>query len=805
MLTTMKKLFDDSSKDLKRINKLVDTVNSLESKYEAYSDDELRGMKDYFKEILAAGKTLKDIQTDAFAVVREAAKRVLGLRHYDVQLIGGFVLHEGSIAQMNTGEGKTLVSTLPVYLHALEGKGVHIITANEYLASRDKETMGKVHEFLGMTVGLNVSQMDSHSKKSAYAADITYGTGTEFGFDYLRDNMVARKEAKVQRAHNFAIVDEVDSILIDEARTPLIIAGKSSEGQELFHITAQIMKTFRENEEYEMFSETKHTFLTDAGATKIEKAFGIDNLYDPEHVELLHSVSQSLKAHAALKRDVDYIVKEGKIELIDKFTGRVMEGRSFSEGLHQAIEAKEGLEITAENETQATITIQNYFRLYNGLAGMTGSATPSKTEFWDTYGLPVVTIPTNKPVIREDLPDLIYKDQASKIKKIVAEVKRIHSTGRPILIGTTSIEQSETLSNELTKEKIKHEVLNAKTEADEAEIIANAGQKSQVMIATNMAGRGTDILLDDEVKELGGLYIIGTERHESGRIDMQLRGRAGRQGDPGSSQFIISLEDDLFTVYDKDEHARYLKKIKADEDGIVTAPAPDKYMKKVQATVEYMHQAARNHLLKLENPLNEQSRIIYTMRDRLLDLEEVEMFPILLEYIEKYVRQLVTAYFPEEVEFEEGQPRNLDAFIKELSQIFKALDWKEEDLLELDRATIEEKVLAEFEEFTAFILSLQEDAELGQQLRSFMLHQIDMQWMEHLDRLSNIKEGINLSGYGQQDPYQLFEKEALVEFNILMKEIESGISVHFMEYILDEMEADEEEEEELEDEMEDEE
>ena len=564
----------------------------------------------------------------------------------------------------------------------LKEKAYILLQLMNILASRDKETMGKVHEFLGMTVGLNVSQMDSHSKKSAYAADITYGTGTEFGFDYLRDNMVARKEAKVQRAHNFAIVDEVDSILIDEARTPLIIAGKSSEGQELFHITAQIMKTFRENEEYEMFSETKHTFLTDAGATKIEKAFGIDNLYDPEHVELLHSVSQSLKAHAALKRDVDYIVKEGKIELIDKFTGRVMEGRSFSEGLHQAIEAKEGLEITEENETQATITIQNYFRLYNGLAGMTGSATPSKTEFWDTYGLPVVTIPTNKPVIREDLPDLIYKDQASKIKKIVAEVKRIHSTGRPILIGTTSIEQSETLSNELTKEKIKHEVLNAKTEADEAEIIANAGQKSQVMIATNMAGRGTDIILDDEVKELGGLYIIGTERHESGRIDMQLRGRAGRQGDPGSSQFIISLEDDLFTVYDKDEHARYLKKIKADEDGIVTAPAPDKYMKKVQATVEYMHQAARNHLLKLENPLNEQSRIIYTMRDRLLDLEEVEMFPILLEYIEKYVRQLVSAYFPEEVEFEEGQPRNLDAFIKELSQIFKALDWQEEDLLE---------------------------------------------------------------------------------------------------------------------------
>ncbi len=434
---------------------------------------------------------------------------------------------------------------------------------------------------------------------------------------------------------------------------------------------------------------------------------------------------------------------------------------------------------------------------------MTGSATPSKSEFWDTYGLPVVTIPTNKPVIREDLPDLIFKDKASKIKRIVDEVKKIHSQGRPILIGTTSIEQSEILSKELTKVKIEHQVLNAKTEADEAEIIAKAGQKSQVMIATNMAGRGTDIMLGEEVKALGGLSIIGTERHESGRIDMQLRGRAGRQGDPGASQFIISLEDDLFTFYDKDEHERYMKKIKWNDEGIVTAPAPDKYMKKVQETIEYMHQAARNHLLKLENPLNEQSRIIYAMRDRLLDLDETEMFPILLEYIEKYVRQLVYAYFPEVIDYEVDQNRNLDAFIKELSQVFESLDVQEDELLALDRATVEERVLAEFEKFQAYILGLQENVELGQQLRSFMLNQIDMQWMDHLDRLSNIKEGINLSGYGQQDPYQLFEKEALAEFNLLIKDIETSISVHFMEYIMDDQE--EEVEEFDEDEMEDEE
>lgn len=791
MLTTVKKLFNDSSKDLKRIHKMVDTVNGLESKYEAYSDDDLRGMKEKFKEMLTSGKTLKDIQTDAFAVVREAAKRVLGLRHYDVQLIGGFVLHEGSIAQMNTGEGKTLVSTLPSYLHALEGKGVHIITANEYLASRDKETMGQVHEFLGLTVGLNVSQIDAYAKKQAYAADITYGTGTEFGFDYLRDNMVFRKEDKVQRGHHFAIVDEIDSILIDEARTPLIIAGKSGDGQQLFFITAQIMKTFREKKEYEMFHETKHTFLTDEGATKIEQLFGIDNLYDPEHRELLHHVNQSLKAHAALKRDVDYIVKEGKIELIDKFTGRVMEGRSFSEGLHQALEAKEGIEITEENETQATITIQNYFRLYSSLAGMTGSATPSKKEFWETYRLPVVTIPTNKPILRTDLPDLIYKDKQHKIAKIVSEVKEINRSGRPILIGTTSIEQSEELAVHLKKENIHYQILNAKTEEDEAGIIAEAGQKGKVMIATNMAGRGTDIIVSEDVKQLGGLYILGTERHESGRIDMQLRGRSGRQGDPGTSQFIISLEDDLFTYYDEEQHERFMKKAKTNDTGLVTAPAPDKYMKMVQETVEYMHQAAREHLLKLESPLNEQSKIIYAMRDHILDVETEELFPVVLEYIGKYIRQLVAVYFSNEIEGT-SQKHDLKAFIKELSLVFLSLDWKEEELLDVSQVVVEERASAEFEALTSVILNFQEDETIGLQLRRFMLQQIDTNWMSHLDNMMNIKEGIGLSGYGQQDPYQLFEKEALAEFNLLMSEIESQISIHFIEHIKDELQEEKE-------------
>lgn len=778
MLTGMKKIFNESSKDLKRIYKLVDNVNQLEGKFEKYTDHELRGMKDTFRSLLASGKTLMDIQAEAFAVVREASKRVLGLRHYDVQLVGGFVLNEGAIAQMNTGEGKTLVATLPSYLHALEGKGVHIITANEYLASRDKDLMGQVHEFLGLTVGLNISQMAPSAKQEAYAADITYGTGTEFGFDYLRDNMVFRKEEKVQKGHRFAIVDEIDSILIDEARTPLIIAGKSSDGTELFHITAQIMKSFKEDEDFEVANESRATFLTDQGASKIEKAFGVDNLYDIEHQELLHNVTQALKAHAIMKLDVDYIVKDGQISLIDKFTGRVMEGRSFSEGLHQAIEAKEGLEISEENETQATITIQNYFRLYHSLSGMTGSAMPSKKEFWETYQLSVIEIPTNKPIQRQDKPDLIFKDELSKIKKIVSEVTRIHNEGRPILIGTTSIEQSETLSIHLKKETIQHQILNAKTEKGEAEIIAKAGQKGQVMLATNMAGRGTDILLDEDVKELGGLHIIGTERHESNRIDMQLRGRSGRQGDPGSTQFIISLEDDLFVYYEEEEIERYVKKVKTDETGLVVSPAPEKFVKMVQETIEQTHQSSRNHLLKLEHALNEQSKIIYSMRDRILDMETDQMFTILLEYIENYIRKLVAKYYPEYME----EP-NSKAFIEELSLVYLSLDWKEDDLQGLNRSEVEAKALTAFNEMEPMLLTLQEDAEWGSRLRAFMLKQIDTNWMSHLDEMNRVKEGIGLSGYGQQDPYMLFEKEALVQFEQLIGQIESGISVHFMEYV----------------------
>lgn len=780
MLTKVKMLFSDSAREIKRLSKLVEKVNSLEPKYEKMSDEELRNMTTLFKEELSNGKTIDDIKIEAFAAVREASKRMLGLRHYDVQLIGGFVLHEGSIAEMQTGEGKTLVATLPSYLHALEGKGVHIITANEYLAKRDYEMMGKIHHFLGLNVGLNISQLSPEEKKQAYAADITYGTGNEFGFDYLRDNMVYDILDKVQRGHHYAIVDEIDSILIDEARTPLIIANKSSLGAELFYITAEIMKSFKADTDYELYPETKQIYLKDEGAYKIEKAFGIDNLYDAEHQDLLHNVMQSLRAFAVMKKDVDYIVKDGKILLIDKFTGRIMEGRTFSDGLHQAIEAKEGLEITEENDTLATITIQNYFRMYKTLSGMTGSATPSKQEFLDTYNLQVVSIPPNRPVQRIDYDDLVFADYQSKVNRIIEEVKRLHAEGRPILIGTTSIEQSEKLSTYLSKSGIKHLVLNAKTEEDEAKIISLAGQKGQVMLATNMAGRGTDILLGEGVRELGGLHIIGTERHESFRIDMQLRGRAGRQGDPGSSQFIISLEDDLFTNYDPEELDRFKKKMKTDENGLILSPDPNKFVRKVQETVENAHYSARTHLLKLDNVIDRQSKVIYSMRDRLLKAASEETFPEVTGYIKNYITRIVAKYCNDNIPSIEW---NLNGLREELSFIFIHFSLTVKDFEDKDQIEITDLVLKEYEQLEQQILSLQKDEELGNQLKRFMLQVIDSRWIEHLDIMNQMKDGIHLRGYGQEDPYRLFEMDALAEFNNLLFSIESGISLRFIEYI----------------------
>lgn len=781
MLAKVKMLFSDSSREIKRLSKIVDKINRLEKHFESLSDEELKNKTEFFMEELENGKTLDDIKAEAFAVVREAAKRVLGLRHFDVQLIGGLVLHEGSIAEMQTGEGKTLVATLPSYLHGLENKGVHIITANEYLAKRDFEQMGKVHEFLGLKVGLNISEMSPMAKREAYAAHITYGTGTEFGFDYLRDNMVFNIEDKVQRPHYYAIVDEIDSILIDEARTPLIIANKSSHGADLFYITAELMKTFQADSDYELFSETKQIYLKDNGADKIEKAFGIANLYDAEHQDLLHNTVQSLKAAFIMKRDVDYIVKDGKIALIDKFTGRIMEGRTFSEGLHQALEAKEGLEITEENESQATITIQNYFRMYDKLSGMTGSATPSKDEFLETYDLHVVSVPPNRPVQRIDMDDLIYRDTKSKIRRIIEEVQAVHATGRPILIGTTSIEQSETLSKHLKNKRLKHRILNAKTEEDEAAIIQTAGQKGQIMIATNMAGRGTDIVLGPGVKELGGLHIIGTERHESFRIDMQLRGRSGRQGDPGSTIFIISLEDDLFLYYDEEQMERYLKKVKTNEDGLVLSPDPHKFVLKVQQTVEYAHHSSRKHILKLDNVLDSQSKVIYSMRDRVLKADPQEIFPEVTGYIKNYITSVVDKYCVNNAETSAGW--NLKGLIDELRFVFIHFDITVEDIEDYSRDEILARMLEEYAVLEKEILSLQEDEDLGKQLKIFLLQMIDMNWIQHLVLMTQYKDGVSLRGYSQEDPYRLFEFDALREFNELLFAIESGVTIRFIEYV----------------------
>lgn len=780
MLTKFKMLFSESTREIKRLAKIVEQINSLEPQFEKLSDDELREKTAIFMEEIENGKSLDDIAPEAFAVVREASKRVLGMRHFDVQLIGGLVLHEGNIAQMQTGEGKTLVATLPSYLHALENKGVHIITANEYLASRDYEIMGKVHEFLGLTVGLNISQISPDEKKKAYSAHITYGTGNEFGFDYLRDNMVFEFDQKVQRGHHYAIVDEIDSILIDEARTPLIIANKSSFGAELFEITANIIRGFKNELDYEYFPDTKQVYLTDEGAAKVEQAFGIHNLYDAEHQDLLHNVTQALKAKVIMHIDVDYIVKNGKIELIDKFTGRVMEGRSFSEGLHQAIEAKEGLEVSEENETQATITIQNYFRMYKRLSGMTGSATPSKKEFWETYALNVVTIPTNRPVQRIDQEDLVYRTKEAKIKKILDEVEEKHKIGRPVLIGTTSIEQSEELSSHLKKRGIKHQVLNAKTVEDEAKIIAEAGQKGSVMLATNMAGRGTDIQLGEGVRELGGLHIIGTEKHESLRIDMQLRGRSGRQGDPGSSIFIVSIEDDLFDYYDADQMKKYKKKIKTDDNGLIISPEPAKFVYKVQELVEATHFSARANLLKLDSVLDQQSKVIYALRDRILKIPPDEDFTEVTGYLKKYIIHVIHHYCDDRIPSGEW---NLQGLIEELHYVILNFSLTIDDLEDRTKEDIIEAVLKEYSEFEKHILSLREDQNLGLQLRSFMLQSLDSHWIQHLNIMNELKDGIHLYSYGQEDPYRIFEKEGLEKFNQLIYDIESSVSIRFIDYV----------------------
>ncbi|HZG73635.1 MAG TPA: accessory Sec system translocase SecA2 [Chondromyces sp.] len=747
-----------SSKQIKKYFTMVEAINSLESKYESYSDNELKNMTEHFQKQLNKGKTVDDIKFDAFAVVREASKRVLHMRHFDVQLIGGLVLAEGNIAEMATGEGKTLVASLPSYLRALEGKGVHVITVNDYLAKRDREVIGQIHEFLGLKVGLNLPMMEPDAKKAAYQADITYGVGTEFGFDYLRDNMVYRLQDKVQRPYHFAIIDEVDSVLIDEAKTPLIIAGKMKSDPELHYVAARLAKRFKQDEEYEFDDETKATSLTELGIEKVEKAFGVDNLYDLDHQLLYHYVIQAVRAHVIFKRDVDYIVQDGEIKLVDMFTGRIMEGRTLSEGLHQALEAKEGLEITDENKTQAQITIQNYYRMYPNLSGMTGTAKTEEREFRQIYNMEVIQIPTNRPKIRVDMPDRVYETTDGKYRAVLEEVKKRHATGQPILIGTTSILQSEKVAEYLDKEKLSYELLNAKSVEQEVELISMAGQKGQITIATNMAGRGTDILLGEGVNELGGLHVIGTEKHESRRVDNQLRGRSGRQGDPGSSQFFISLEDDMFRRFAKDDLAKLQSKLKVDEDGLVLNKKIDEFVERTQRIVEGANFAMREYNLKLDDVINEQRTIIYDLRNQIMADDSA------IPHVQKMATQafdhLLDAYCPEDQHPEEWKVDKLLSEVNRMSMETKSLP-DEQDIM---RDDIQQLLDECKQQFNDQLETTADKEDLQMILRNIMLGLIDSYWVRHIENMARLKEGVGLRHYQQEDPMRLYQKEGLQIF-----------------------------------------
>lgn len=781
MLNSVKKLLGDSQKrKIKNYEQLVNDINQLESVMETLSDDELRQKTVTFQHMLQNGKTVDDIKVEAFAVVREAAKRVLGLRHYDVQLIGGLVLLEGNIAEMPTGEGKTLVSSLPTYVRALEKKGVHVITVNDYLAKRDKELIGQVHEFLGLTVGLNIPQIDPSDKKRAYEADITYGIGTEFGFDYLRDNMASSKAQQVQRPYHFAIIDEIDSVLIDEAKTPLIIAGKKESSSNFHHLCAKVMKTFQDTEHYIFDAETKSCSFTEDGITKIESLFDIDNLYDLEHQTLYHYMIQALRAHVAFQLDVDYIVDDEKIVLVDIFTGRIMDGRSLSDGLHQALEAKEGLQITDENQTQASITIQNFFRMYPALSGMTGTAKTEEKEFNRVYNMEVISIPTNRPILREDKKDVVYVTADAKYKAVRAEVINIHKKERPILIGTMSILHSETVARYLAEANLPYQLLNAKSAEQEADLIALAGKKGQITIATNMAGRGTDILLEKGVHELGGLHVIGTERHESRRVDNQLKGRAGRQGDPGSSQFFLSLEDEMMQRYAGEEVEKLKKSLKADENGLIQTTKIYDLVNRTQLICEGGHFAMREYNLKLDDVINDQRNVIYKLRNNLLN-EETNMIEIIIPMIEHTVDAIAQNYLLEGMLPEEWDFTNLTNDIQEilLGEKIPLLSANNVHSIEDLQMLLKEAVA----NYIEYIKSVDSNAEAQQTLRQVGVHFLDLGWTNHLSTMQHLKEGIGLRQYQQEDPARLYQKEGLDIFLQTYSHFEREMVLYLARYL----------------------
>ncbi|MCL1695838.1 MULTISPECIES: accessory Sec system translocase SecA2 [unclassified Lysinibacillus] len=774
-----------SARQLKRYYKIVDQINSLEENYVNKSDEELKEMTFIFKDRLEQGEPITSIIPDAFAVVREASKRVLGMRHFDVQLIGGLVLTEGNIAEMPTGEGKTLVASLPSYVRALEGKGVHVITVNDYLAKRDYELVGQIHRFLGLTVGLNIPMMEPDEKKEAYNADITYGVGTEFGFDYLRDNMAHSLADKVQRPYHFAIIDEVDSVLIDEAKTPLIIAGKMGANDELHRISSMLAKRFKEEEDYDFDDETKATSLTDKGIEKVEAAFNVDNLYDLEHQTLYHYVIQAVRAHVMFKRDVDYIVKDDKIELVDMFTGRILEGRSLSDGLHQAIEAKEGVTITEENKAQAQITIQNYFRMYPKLSGMTGTAKTQEKEIREVYGMEVIQIPTNRPRKRVDQPDIIFKKQEDKYKYVAAEAKRRHEKGQPVLIGTTSILQSETVAEHLKKEGLTFQLLNAKTVEQEVELISQAGQKGRITVATNMAGRGTDIMLAEEVHELGGLFVIGTEKHESRRVDNQLRGRSGRQGDIGETRFILSIEDDMFRRYAKEEVEKFSEKMVVDEKGIIQNKEVQELINRTQRIVEGSQYGMREYNLKLDDVINDQRTVIYGLRDKILAGEDLmgELKKMLSETVDFAVREAAPDELPS-VEWDYDQmERSLNSLFMTPVTIDREVGKVKQILADIQPS--EQELLDRMEQFAG-------NDEVMAVIPQVMLSYLDSSWVKHLENMAHLKEGIGLRHYQQEDPMRIYQREGLELFGKNFQELRRSIIIEitgFMKMIEAQMEV----------------
>lgn len=775
MLGVLNKVFDPNKRDLKRLEKTADQVEALASEYAALSDDALKARTGQFIERHAKGESLDDLLPEAFATIREASKRVLGMFPFRVQIMGAAALHEGNISEMKTGEGKTLTSTMAVYLNAISKKGVHVVTVNEYLASRDAGEMGQLFEWLGLTIGLNLNSLTKEEKRQAYGADITYSTNNELGFDYLRDNMVLYKEDMVQRPLNFAVIDEVDSILIDEARTPLIISGQAAKAAQLYMQANAFSRILVKDTDYTYDETTKGVVLTEDGIEKVEKAFNIDNLFDIRHVRLNHAVNQSLKAQVTMHKDVDYVVQDGEVVIVDQFTGRLMKGRRYSDGLHQAIEAKEGLEVQNESMTMATITFQNFFRMYDKLSGMTGTAKTEEEEFRNIYNMNVIAIPTNKPIIRDDRVDLIYATIAGKYKAVADDIAERHKNGQPVLVGTVAIETSEIISDYLSKKGIKHSVLNAKNHAHEAEIILNAGQKGAVTIATNMAGRGTDIKLGEGVVEAGGLAVLGTERHESRRIDNQLRGRSGRQGDPGVTQFYLSLEDDLMRRFGSDAMRNMMGKLGMDDSQPLQSKMVNRSVESAQKRVEGNNFDARKRLLQYDDVLRQQREIIY--KERMEVLETENMRALVERMIDGSIERMVHAHTSEE------NPENWN--YKSLVDVASA------NLLPENAITVDDLKGKTQEQLIDFIKAEvvkrydeKEQEMTSERMREFekvvLLRSIDTKWIDHIDAMDQLRQGIHLRAYGQNDPLREYQNEGFAMFEEMVLAIEEDVAKYAM-------------------------